>query len=339
MPSLVFITTYSLGILSLLINIFINPVFLKSINIYPFYFLIVITIIGIPFLFKQKIFIQNTGMGNLFIINKLLLLPCSLFATITLTILELTHYPNYIFSTLRIFHFDFIYIFLLSYLTYLLGIGKESIIKNYKKHIFILSLVLLFFFAIIFTWPNDFHVLISKEDGILENFQFLFYFIAGSISLFSTKLVYKSKILPGKIYFLLGLALILIAFEEISWGQRITNYSIPVVEQTNYKGETNIHNQSFIGLLVLQTGYIVAGFYGSFFYLFLNKSKRWVNLLAPSLEFFIYYIVLFLVYTYFIPINRIYQEEVAETLFSLGTMIFLLRNSFLLRTKRILNTQ
>lgn len=335
MLNIVFAFVYLLNILGLGVNIFINPVFLRNLNLDPTYFLLVFAIAGAMVLFRKKDLIQENIVKRLFSINKYIVLPFSFLAIIIFTVVELTYFPNYVFSNLGIYYFDFIYIFILSYFTYLFGLGKNALVRNFKKHILILSLVLIFIFAVIFTLPNDLYVFISSEDGILENFQFLFYFLAGITALFSVPLVHKSKLFPSIIYFVLGIALIFIAFEEISWGQRITGYSIPFLQDSNYKMETNIHNQSFIGHFLLQLGYVIVGFYGSFSYLVLKRLKNFVNLISPSQEFFIYYFILFLVYIYVIPAHRIYQEEVAETMLSLGTMLFLIRNFFLLKASLI----
>src|SRR5690606_13350327 len=134
-----------------------------------------------------------------------------------------------------------------------------------------------------------------KEDGIFENLQFLFYLTSGILTLTTVKKLFKLNKFAAISYFFLGLLLITVAFEEISWAQRLTNHSIPLIEQSNYKGETNIHNQNFVGGY-LKIAYIITGFYGTFSYFLLRKIGGWIKFFSPSFEFFLYFLTLSVVY-------------------------------------------
>ena len=82
---------------------------------------------------------------------------------------------------------------------------------------------------------------LTREDGPLEQFtawMFLFAGLTGAWTCLRRGLV--RRILP---LMLISLFFLVAAGEEISWGQRIWNYTTPtVVAQYNVQGEANVHN-------------------------------------------------------------------------------------------------
>lgn len=264
-----------------------------------------------------------------FSLNNHFILPASLLAVCFFSFLELRHYPNYVFSTYGVHYFDFLSIFFLAFLTYSIKLLLES---NYKKFVFLLSIALFFIFTVLFTYPNDLFIEISREDNVLEYFQFIFYFLSGLFSFFTAKSLLKHHKILAIPYSILGLFLMLVAFEEISWGQRLFNYSLPMIQNYNYKNEINIHNQSAIGDM-LAKAYVVAGFYGAFSNFFLSRLKDKTKFVAPPIEYCLYFLPILLAYLYIVPVDRIYQEEVAETLFSLGIMLYMILITYSLRNE------
>jgi hypothetical protein len=80
---------------------------------------------------------------------------------------------------------------------------------------------------------------ITVEDGAVESLQALLFLVAGV--LFIAAAVWRSA---SKVWCsLLGLGCILVAGEEISWGQRILGVGTPEsLAEVNVQGETNLHN-------------------------------------------------------------------------------------------------
>ena len=110
--------------------------------------------------------------------------------------------------------------------------------------------LLLFSACILLFLPIDTVARLGQEDGPIENAGALLFLLAGTIFLVTA---YRSPGLhrqygtnhvesPLALY-ALG-ALLLVCFgEEISWGQRVFDYSVPAwLEALNRQGEWNLHN-------------------------------------------------------------------------------------------------
>lgn len=109
-----------------------------------------------------------------------------------------------------------------------------------------IGLLIIFVLGIYFakTDLNYFDTVYSKEDGFAEYATALFLFIS-SILLFSRFFrLFRVKPLWWKFgIFLMALAFLFGAGEEISWGQRIFNIeSSEYFLENNVQGETNLHN-------------------------------------------------------------------------------------------------
>ncbi len=148
---------------------------------------------------------------------------------------------------------------------------------------------------------------IGVEDGILEWTQFLFLIISVCLSILLAFRFKEEKIL-FVIYLLFSIALLFVALEEISWGERIfggiNTDLVPVsLMERNLQGEINIHNidsiHSKIGYV-----YILLGFLGCFSWLMVSISKKIFSLnqsflkvveqIVPSYIFFFYFFPLFI---------------------------------------------
>jgi hypothetical protein len=110
--------------------------------------------------------------------------------------------------------------------------------------------LLLFSACILLFLPSDSVVWLGQEDGPIENAGALLFLLSGTIFLVTA---YRSSglhwqcghnhvesLLP---LYALG-ALLLVCFaEEISWGQRLFDYSVPAwLKSVNRQGEWNLHN-------------------------------------------------------------------------------------------------
>ena len=91
------------------------------------------------------------------------------------------------------------------------------------------------------TWFN----LLKLEDGPLEWLQFSEYFIS---SIFGIFIYFKNKnknTIDSFIWLILSAFCFIVAAEEISWGERITGFSINSLTEISIQSETNLHNLPF----------------------------------------------------------------------------------------------
>ena len=91
------------------------------------------------------------------------------------------------------------------------------------------------------TWFN----LLKLEDGPLEWLQFSEYFIS---SIFGIFIYFKNKnknTINSFIWLILSVFCFIVAAEEISWGERITGFSINSLTEISIQSETNLHNLPF----------------------------------------------------------------------------------------------
>ena len=91
------------------------------------------------------------------------------------------------------------------------------------------------------TWFN----LLKLEDGPLEWLQFSEYFIS---SIFGIFIYFKNKnknTINSFIWLILSAFCFIVAAEEISWGERITGFSINSLKEISIQSETNLHNLPF----------------------------------------------------------------------------------------------
>ena len=91
------------------------------------------------------------------------------------------------------------------------------------------------------TWFN----LLKLEDGPLEWLQFSEYFIS---SIFGIFIYFKNKnknTINSFIWLIFNAFCFIVAAEEISWGERITGFSINSLTEISIQSETNLHNLPF----------------------------------------------------------------------------------------------
>ena len=91
------------------------------------------------------------------------------------------------------------------------------------------------------TWFN----LLKLEDGPLEWLQFSEYFIS---SIFGIFIYFKNKnknTINSFIWLIFSAFCFIVAAEEISWGERITGFSISSLTEISIQSETNLHNLPF----------------------------------------------------------------------------------------------
>ncbi len=110
-----------------------------------------------------------------------------------------------------------------------------------QRDSFILALSGLFLFAMVYFLDPQFVGSITREDGILENMTALLFaggMFASLYALYHKKMMLMAGLWAFLCLFFLG--------EEVSWFQRVFDYSVPFVEQNSTQGEFNLHNLNII---------------------------------------------------------------------------------------------
>jgi hypothetical protein len=127
---------------------------------------------------------------------------------------------------------------------------KFSNYKNILKSLFGLILIML----LVYIRLNHYSLweILGVEDGIFEYIQFFLLLIAGTLLIkFYLELKGPSRKYSRILVVAVALVLFFVAFEEISWGQRILGFKTPsTLENINVQNETTIHNITFIHELI-----------------------------------------------------------------------------------------
>ena len=199
--------------------------------------------------------------------------------------------------------------------------------KFSKPAIFIFPFVI--FFVYQYLMFNGYNIsLIIKQEGVLDTLQFPIYL---TIFVLCISMFRHNSGLEGLFEILFSLGILLVALEEVSWGQFAFGYSIPeYFIFNNLQQETNIHNLGFFQNFT-HVAYIAIGLLFSFGRILSN-----IHQLAPiirkiipdwkyigfNLPLAIYY-YLFFYTSYQINIIDYVAQEYFEFMFSLGLLIFM----------------
>src|SRR5262245_22742090 len=83
----------------------------------------------------------------------------------------------------------------------------------------------------------------SVEDGPAENTQFVFLVAAAVVAALIVRRTWRTDPLLAMVYAMLAAGLVVVAGEEISWGQRLLGIETPPsFAEENIQGELNLHN-------------------------------------------------------------------------------------------------
>lgn len=206
--------------------------------------------------------------------------------------------------------------------------------------ILILPLILIIYLLLLRSFSFPVYQRVGAEDNLLEWGQFFLYLFSGILTILLA-IKYKENKFLLVIYIILTLGLLFIAFEEISWGERIpflpNIFALPTeLMERNVQGEQNIHNidsiHSIIGYI-----YIVLGFIGCFAWIgkrLIKKStnireafKKTLNHIIPEWYYFFYFFPLFINLLSRNKYGFMPQDyEVAETCLALGVFLFFLQS-------------
>jgi hypothetical protein len=197
-----------------------------------------------------------------------------------------------------------------------------SLLRNRnKKELIDYVIFLAIFIVFYYLWIEHHYLFLSlvEEDSILEYLQFIFYFLTAVIAF---KIFLQLKIgrrkLSAVIFFLFSLALFFVAFEEISWGQRILGFKTPEnIKEINVQRELNLHNLFSYDLN--RKVYIIVGIYGIFSRLIVvkllsKKNKNNLLIFTPPFSLVPYFLFLFVVY-YDMVFVRFYYDTIVNNVF------------------------
>jgi len=230
--------------------------------------------------------------------------------------------------------------------------------KFLKTVIFFFPLVFIFLIIlnrIIFGPQNDIFINLAKEDGPVEVSTAIFYFMSFLFSiLIGIRIIKQKKNLFALIYFLFSIAFFLIAFEEISWGQRIFSIDTSEYFKDNLQDETNIHNflkPMVLHYLTLVVPLVVFILWAVFTSLDKLKEKIFIKVFTPQgyvMSYFIlalifYESLLFQVHKYSEELN-VYLfkhpgSEIFEFFISVGIFIFITSKFFELKNQEKINSK
>ncbi len=228
-----------------------------------------------------------------------------------------------------------------------------------KGVIFVIPIVLIsivFLIKIVSGIDDPFYKNLTKEDGVIENATVVVYFFSFIFSLSIAK-QFKNKKILFTLFLILGIGFFIIAFEEISWGQRILDFEAPDWFPENIQDETTIHN-----LVVFQsyrnTSYVVVAFMGAFSWIIFPQVKRIVKNVGKNYEIFLEYalpskflfsyffsVLIFKLTMKFLPREFIsghisldffinYDSEFFELILAFGIMLFVFHTFVKLRMSK-----
>lgn len=134
--------------------------------------------------------------------------------------------------------------------------------------LFLLPLVLLVAMVLLKLEAPLHYKSLVREDGLVENLQFLLFFGAGVVAILAGRRLGAAGLkLHCGLYWLLGIGLLVVAMDEISWGQRLFGIATPErVAAVNLQNELTVHNLEPL-MIYLHVAYLCVGAYGSFAWL------------------------------------------------------------------------
>lgn len=182
----------------------------------------------------------------------------------------------------------------------------QKMIKENKIKILICLFPIISFLLFLLLMKNneELFMQIVAEDSILEYIQFFLYILSGIFTIKIVKRLIELKESKFKIiaFSVLAILFFFIAFEEISWGQRILNIETPEsIASNNIQGELTIHNLAPLQLK-MHFAYIAIGIYGISSRFLLKKifPKQYLKLRIFTPDYFLFPYFLFAIVFWFL---------------------------------------
>lgn len=264
------------------------------------------------------------------LINQWIILPITTVLTVILSLFEYNHFPEYVFTQYELNYQQIAYLALGSLIFLLISKTKNWWRNHWKKAVGFTMPVLFTIFVVYHLWSLTNFKEIVKEDHLVEWLQFWFLVLSIILIFINANILKRKKnLFVAIIYILVGMFLVFMAGEEISWGQRILEFQTPdSIAVENLQKETTIHN-----LYIFQNTnwlfYLVITLYGSLSCLILafvpQRVKQTLQLLIVPYfvsPFFIFALIYYLIASPFTPTYFAEWSEVAELMLYLGFFFF-----------------
>ncbi len=169
---------------------------------------------------------------------------------------------------------------------------------------------------------------LRSEDGPLEWIQFIEYAFSSLMALTIFVRKKKKREFNTIIWLLIAFLSVIIAGEEISWGERLTGFGVSFISEINVQGETNFHNLPFFHNYLLDPVFeiscIFLGWFGW------RNFKRIDAFPRKELSLFFLFVALFYFYFDVSWASTTQQirndQEIFEFLLSTGLFIHCLSN-------------
>jgi len=161
---------------------------------------------------------------------------------------------------------------------------------------------LLFIYGFIYIFPYGKNFIgiswfewFRSEDGPLEWLQFFEYILSALMAALIFLRQKKKKNINSLIWLLIALLSLVIAGEEISWGERLTGMGINAISDLNVQGETNFHNLPFFHNYLLDPVFEISCIFLGWF-----GWRKFKNIKAlPEKKLSLYFLFVALFYFYF----------------------------------------
>lgn len=146
------------------------------------------------------------------------------------------------------------------------------------------------------------YIALTDEDGLVEWLQVAALVAAGVIFMLVASRGWRlGRRFEPVAQALIGIGALVVAGEEISWGQRIFGWATPqLFDSINYQGETNLHNTIALESVMKLTE-IGLGAFGAFVPLVAvaHRAPQWIrsSLLVPPIALVSFFLITFLHWT------------------------------------------
>lgn len=224
-----------------------------------FYVLAALGLLSLRILqYKKVIKLETAVLDNVFgVVVSVLLLAAYL------TIKELILNSNYAFLEYNVLSLEFLGFGLIVSALFFLSLPVAYLRQRARLLLFSIPLFLYAIFLYVYLDNESRFMSLVAEDSWVEYSTSLFFLLSGLGLFWLQKYVKHTFIRLGVI--LAATGLLVIAGEEVSWGQRIFNIATPeVIAQHNTQGEITLHNQSFIYQFIVPA-YVVIGLIAGLF--------------------------------------------------------------------------
>lgn len=237
-PAFAFIT-----FLSITIDAFFHPsAMINRIGVDSLVVLAAFVVYSIIMKLSQKKYLS----ANILHINKKYIFPATLFLFLFFSLLENAVYENYSLLLFRVHFEEFLFIPILSGVILYFGINISKL-SLYQKCLYFFAPIFLLTIEVLNVFHENIRQELTREDGPFELLQFVLFLTSGILSLTHFRNSMTKSRLVQLFWLIVGVGMLFVAFEEISWGQRIFGVETPVaIKDINYQDETTLHNIGFI---------------------------------------------------------------------------------------------